>query len=115
MSTALVDPEGFPRSDIDVAGVRMARQQMNRLKNDLTAVVDEMALLLQRGLPVTTVTNSTSDSNGATQEQEPESATTTAPFARVDQVANNSPAQLAVSLSHSSIYRNVTRLMNVWK
>lgn len=37
MDTPLVDREGFPRADIDVAGVRTARVQVIRLRNDLKA------------------------------------------------------------------------------
>lgn len=53
MDTPLVDPEGYPRSDIDVATVRTARAQIIRLRNDLKRTIDDMAALLERGIPST--------------------------------------------------------------
>lgn len=48
MRTALIDAEGFPRADMDVAAVRNARVALLRLRNDEQVVRDQMALLLQR-------------------------------------------------------------------
>ncbi|KAK9233771.1 hypothetical protein V1525DRAFT_415415 [Lipomyces kononenkoae] len=39
MNTPLITPDGFPRSDIDVAQVRITRARIIRLKNDLKAVM----------------------------------------------------------------------------
>jgi 26S proteasome non-ATPase regulatory subunit 9 len=47
MSSPLVDPEGFPRADIDVYTVRHARAALVRLRNDHRAVVEEMGRVLQ--------------------------------------------------------------------
>ncbi|KAI5450574.1 putative 26S proteasome regulatory subunit [Naganishia albida] len=47
MSSPLVDPEGFPRADIDVYTVRHARAAIVRLRNDHRAVVEEMGRVLQ--------------------------------------------------------------------
>lgn len=35
----LIDPEGYPRADIDIYKVRMARQTINRLRNDYNALL----------------------------------------------------------------------------
>lgn len=93
MATPLVDPEGFPRADIDVAGVRTARSQINRLRNDLKAVMDEMSRLLEKGLP-----RVAPEPTGAQVETvEPEVDEAKTPFAKVDGVFPNSPAASAVS------------------
>jgi 26S proteasome non-ATPase regulatory subunit 9 len=90
MATPLVDPQGFPRSDIDVAGIRTARHQINRLRNDLKACMNDMSLLLERGLPRV--------EGGQREEMEVEEEKVEMEgFARVDAVAPGSPADLAVS------------------
>lgn len=42
MNTPLVTPDGFPRSDIDVAQVRSTRTQIIRRKNDLKDVMKHL-------------------------------------------------------------------------
>lgn len=42
MNTPLVTPDGFPRSDIDVAQVRSVRTQIIRRKNDLKDVMKQL-------------------------------------------------------------------------
>lgn len=42
MTGELIDKEGYPRSDIDIYKVRLARQQINRLKNDYGALLVEI-------------------------------------------------------------------------
>ena len=92
MTMPLVDPEGFPRSDIDVAGVRTARMQINRLKNDLKAVVGEMAALLEKGLPRVEVgERETMEVDAVLEEGKPMA------FARLDGVFPGGPADTAVS------------------
>ena len=98
MSSPLVDPEGFPRSDIDVAGVRTARAQIIRLRNDLKGIIEEMGGLLQRGLP-----RREPVVEGVAREEVVETVQVgREPFARVDSVARGSPAELAVRLFSSS-------------
>lgn len=96
MDTPLVDREGFPRSDIDVAGVRTARVQIIRLRNDLKDVSREMEGLVHRGLP-----RGEEGANGAGGEDEhmqdgEEEGDGVKPFAKVDAVAPGSPAEAAV-------------------
>ncbi|KAK9370310.1 hypothetical protein V1509DRAFT_617394 [Lipomyces kononenkoae] len=46
MNTPLITPDGFPRSDIDVAQVRITRARIIRLKNDLKAVMSRIETAL---------------------------------------------------------------------
>ncbi|KAK9323021.1 hypothetical protein V1517DRAFT_321635 [Lipomyces orientalis] len=46
MSTPLITPDGFPRSDIDVAQVRITRTRIIRLRNDLKAVMSRIETTL---------------------------------------------------------------------
>ncbi|KAK4704773.1 26S proteasome regulatory subunit N4, partial [Phenoliferia sp. Uapishka_3] len=92
MATPLVDPEGFPRADIDVAGVRTARGQINRLRNDLKAVMDEMGKLLERGLP-----REEAKEGEKMEVEKVEVEEGKKPFAKVDGVFPASPAAVAVS------------------
>lgn len=97
MQTPLIDPQGFPRSDIDVAGVRTARMQIIRLRNDLQGVQGEMEKLVERGLPrgeegapeeEGDAVMREGAANGVQQEEKP--------FARIDGVFPGSPADSAV-------------------
>lgn len=89
MQTSLIDPEGFPRADIDVASIRTARVQIIRLRNDLKAVMEEMAALLERGLPKTS----------AVGMEVEEDVVIGVGFAKVNSVAKDSPAESAVRQS----------------
>ncbi|KAM0790304.1 hypothetical protein ACM66B_005605 [Microbotryomycetes sp. NB124-2] len=93
MSTLLIDREGFPRSDIDVAAVRTARHNIIRLRNDLKSCLTEMEQLVLEGLPRTSEQQ---------QEQQVDmdvdanrGTTSSAAFARVDGVFPGSPADNA--------------------
>ena len=85
MTESLVDLQGFPRTDIDVLGVRTARHHILRLSNDHKALMAQMSDLLtrihvqaaQEGLPPTPSSSSTG---------------VLVPFALVDGVAPESPA-----------------------
>ncbi|GAA5957849.1 hypothetical protein JCM3765_003786 [Sporobolomyces pararoseus] len=92
MSTPLVDPQGFPRSDIDVAAVRNARVEIIRGRNDLKDIEKEMEVLVQEGLARGDEETKTAKDEEAKEERPKES---TAPFAKVNSVAPDSPAKLA--------------------
>jgi len=101
MNTPLVDPEGFPRADIDVWAVRHARVRIIEIRNDLGNLVDEIATALTLVDKDDAASGSTSAdgklmTNGAhiNGSGVPEDLN---PFARVDEVAPNSPAASAVS------------------
>jgi 26S proteasome regulatory subunit N4 len=111
MSTPLIDPQGFPRSDIDVAQskvhiydkanfvVRTVRAQVIRLRNDHKDVM----LRIEKGLHALHQENR----NTVEAQPTPTAPTTVAPqlipFAIVNSVAVSSPAADAVSHHYGSL------------
>lgn len=96
MSTPLVDEEGFPRADIDIYAVRHARVRIIELRNDLTRIMDQIALALQNGgLNDDAASSSQVKLTNGVQSQS-NGDTSLRAFARVDGVAPNSPAAEAV-------------------
>lgn len=97
MSSPLVDPEGFPRADIDVYTVRHARAALVRLRNDHRAVVEEMARALGVVYAVQEGAGD-SDVGGRAETRSVEMGGEMArALARVNAVAPGSPAAQAVS------------------
>lgn len=86
LNSPLTDEDGFPRADIDVWAVRHARVRIIRLRNDLSSLVDKIAIALEH--------LHTSQSAGVTTDGETP-LPSLLPFAKVDAVAPHSPAQLA--------------------
>jgi 26S proteasome regulatory subunit N4 len=101
MNTPLVDPEGFPRADIDVWAVRHARVRIIEIRNDLKNLVDEIASALTLVDKDDAASGSTSaDGNSMTNGAHINGSGVPKdldPFARVDEVTPNSPAASAVS------------------
>ena len=102
MQSPLVDREGFPRADIDVFAVRHARVKIIELRNDMNAVINDIARALE-----TVHASPASDGDGR------ESGTSSGdgdmqPFAKVDGVAPASPAATAVSRLVLSFLDNIT-------
>ncbi|CAE7115512.1 unnamed protein product [Rhizoctonia solani] len=110
MSTRLVDPQGFPRADMDIVAVRSARVRVIELRNDRARLTDAIAQALvdvhnaaplnPPGAKINGVNGISGPSPAGTPE--PISAPQTlvqseslVPFARVDGVAPGSPAQHA--------------------
>lgn len=98
MNTPLLDPEGFPRSDIDIWAVRKARVRIIELRNDLRDITDEIGKALEGvyAKPTASSSSGSGSSNQSTQvqqqmdvAQEEEELT---PFARVNSVAPGGPA-----------------------
>ncbi|EMR09910.1 hypothetical protein PNEG_01670 [Pneumocystis murina B123] len=81
METSLIDAEGFPRSDINIVEVRMARARINRLKNDYRGLTDNMQTML----------HNINILNSPQVVQEP----VYQPFAKVNYIIHKSPADLA--------------------
>jgi 26S proteasome non-ATPase regulatory subunit 9 len=107
LDSPLTDGDGFPRADIDVWAVRHARVRIIRFRNDLSSLMDKIATALERV--------------HASQLARPETDAKTPPhsllpFAKVDAVAPNSPAQLAVScyLAQSPDTFNATKGTASW-
>lgn len=94
MQSPLVDPEGFPRADIDVWEVRHARVRIIELRNDLKDVMESIMKGLQ----------GVYDPARAPQQSQPDASNPSGlrPFAKVDGVAPSSPAAAAVSRSYPS-------------
>ncbi|TFY83374.1 hypothetical protein EWM64_g642, partial [Hericium alpestre] len=47
MTDPLLDREGFPRADMDLWAVRLARQRIIELRNDLSATMDAIGQTLE--------------------------------------------------------------------
>ncbi|KAG7528100.1 hypothetical protein FFLO_06414 [Filobasidium floriforme] len=101
MTTPLVDPEGFPRADIDVYAVRHARVSLNRLRNDHRDVVDRLGRVLEEVYAIGAVVEPRLNGAGAgkmVNGDGPGSGSSSAsvrPLARVNMVSENSPSATA--------------------
>lgn len=100
MQTPLVDREGFPRSDIDVAQVAVTRSRVIALRNDWKDLMDR----IEKGLHEWHANYQASDAyknpptTSSASSSEPPSTAPLAPqtpFATVDQVTPGSPAHEA--------------------
>ncbi|TRY74937.1 hypothetical protein TCAL_04578 [Tigriopus californicus] len=90
MEDNLVDSEGFPRNDIDVHQVRIARNKIIYLRNDLKDIMSEM----ERGLE--NIHEQTREGLGVAEPMETISLDChLEPFAHIDLVSPESPAHLA--------------------
>ncbi|KAF2211763.1 hypothetical protein CERZMDRAFT_112458 [Cercospora zeae-maydis SCOH1-5] len=94
MTTPLTTPDGFPRSDIDVAQIRTTRARVIRLKNDHKAVMKnlEEAVHEQFAAGKTPEEIPTQAAGGTTATAAP---VVEPPFARVNAVVPSSPAEQA--------------------
>ncbi|KAF8899717.1 hypothetical protein CPB85DRAFT_1327247 [Mucidula mucida] len=81
MQSPLVDPDGFPRADIDIYAVRGARVRVIELRNDLGGVMNKIGTALERVYDPAIVAQEAPSEEG---EQKP--------FAKVNGVAPGSPA-----------------------
>ncbi|WOO81170.1 26S proteasome non-ATPase regulatory subunit 9 [Vanrija pseudolonga] len=117
--TPLVDPEGYPRGDIDVYAIRHARAALARLYNDRSEVTRRLATALEQAFQP-----GASSSNGATAPAAPAAPPAAAinghrdnadasdipdvwpdrPIALVNSVADNSPAAAAGLQARDVIY-----------
>lgn len=101
MRQPLVDREGYPRDDLDVWAVRHARVRIIELRNDLAALMDEIAKTLEtvyRRSPPPPAGESSSRIGANISQGEATIAEQQQllPFARVNGVAPGSPATDAV-------------------
>ncbi|GAC72063.1 26S proteasome regulatory complex, subunit PSMD9 [Moesziomyces antarcticus T-34] len=87
MQTPLIDAQGFPLANKDLMAIRTARQRINVLRNDSHALRDRVAKLL--GLAINGDTLESSSTSSAQKKVDLDA------FARVNSVADSSPAQAA--------------------
>jgi 26S proteasome non-ATPase regulatory subunit 9 len=80
----LVDAEGFPRADIDLYNVRLARQRINCLQNDYKQLMDEIENNLYQ-----------LHANLRNKQEPPKRSFAHKPFLKVTQVDAESPSQEA--------------------
>lgn len=100
MDSPLVDPEGFPRSDIDVWAIRLARVKIIELRNDLSRLMDDIQKALEvvydPSLAPTVETSSNGPTTASTTTSTEALTPMLGPFARVDGVSPGSPAAESV-------------------
>jgi 26S proteasome non-ATPase regulatory subunit 9 len=107
MNTGLTTFDGFPRADIDVAQIRTTRARIVRLKNDYKDVMAKLEVAVHEhfaagksaeSLPAASNTAPSEAASTTGQAQQPTQPVSTAiepPFARVNTVVENSPADTA--------------------
>ncbi|CAG9464792.1 unnamed protein product [Pedinophyceae sp. YPF-701] len=95
----LVDREGFPRDDVDIPQIRTDRKRVIELRNDHKGIMKQLGELLtqlhaavKHEVPRPSAADAAQ--TGAAPPDAP-AAPATAPFAVIDQVAADSPAQAA--------------------
>ncbi|XP_033947268.1 26S proteasome non-ATPase regulatory subunit 9 [Pseudochaenichthys georgianus] len=88
---SLVDPEGFPRGDVNVYQIRTARHSISCLQNDHKDVMKEIEESLHQ-LHAREKAKQGGDASGGQEEPMEQQVTLHAPFARVDAVTQGSPA-----------------------
>ncbi|KDQ11081.1 hypothetical protein BOTBODRAFT_177562 [Botryobasidium botryosum FD-172 SS1] len=98
LHSPLLDPEGFPRADIDIVAVRRARVRIIELRNDLTAIMDKIKIALEavyqrKEMDGPVNVGQHADAPGQAAEQQKQDVPK--PFARVDGVLPQSPASVA--------------------
>lgn len=88
LTGALVDAEGYPRADIDLYKVRLARQQINCLRNDYKQVLNLIEIELAKiySAASTTIKNDSSNATNSLKGR---------PFCLITQVDTGSPASEA--------------------
>lgn len=100
MNTSLLTFDGFPRADIDVAQIRTTRARIIRLKNDHKAVMSKLEVAVQEQFAAGKVEEAAASANGIPLRSGTASASSAAPvveppFAKVNSVVPNSPAEQA--------------------
>lgn len=93
MHESLVDAEGYPRLDVDVYQVRHARHRIICLQNDHKAVMKEIEQCLHAFHANNKPPDWSASQDVEMADAEPQQNTT--PFAKVNEVSQNSPAELA--------------------
>ena len=102
MTTPLLTPDGFPRADLDVAQIRTTRAQIIRLKNDYKGIMAKLEVAVHEAFAAGKTIDAAAPANlrAATNGSEvatgaSRSSAIEPPFAKVNTVAPNSPAETA--------------------
>ena len=99
MNTSLTTPDGFPRSDIDVAQIRTTRARIIYLKNDHKAVMKSLEEAVHEqfatGKPVEQISTQNAQGSSAVSVAVAPAPVVEPPFARVNAVVPASPAEQA--------------------
>ncbi|KAK0520371.1 putative 26S proteasome regulatory subunit, partial [Tilletia horrida] len=107
LTSPLVDDEGFPRADIDIYAIRIARNRIAHLRNDRLAVTEQMAEAMRQAfleppggaggqsLQNGNHADSSSISSSSVGSSSGSSTVPLKPFARINSVSQGSPADLA--------------------
>ncbi|KAI0863311.1 hypothetical protein F4860DRAFT_81480 [Xylaria cubensis] len=99
METPLITRDGFPRADIDVAQIRTTRSRIIHLKNDYKDLMNAIEKHLHEHFAslqdIGDVASNPNPANQATMMGDSIPETLEAPFAKVNSVVANSPAEAA--------------------
>ncbi|OAR01653.1 hypothetical protein LLEC1_05013, partial [Akanthomyces lecanii] len=98
MNTPLLTSDGFPRSDLDVAQIRTTRARIIRLKNDYKEIMANVEKFLHEHFASAaegTQSNAPATVGASGILPDSDSQPLDQPFAKVNSVAANSPAELA--------------------
>ncbi|KFY31070.1 hypothetical protein V493_01434 [Pseudogymnoascus sp. VKM F-4281 (FW-2241)] len=114
MNTNLMTPDGFPRADLDVAQIRTTRSRIIHLKNDYKALMEviekavhaHFEFLQANPLPESEAPKpATTNGLHSTEPPRPRPPVLETPFARVNSVVADSPADEA-GLKAGDLIRN---------
>lgn len=100
MHTALIDAQGFPLANKDLMAIRSAKQRINALRNDRKAVRERISKLLELAINGDAVEQTSARSKAEAGKSEERKA-----FAKVNSVAESSPAQTAGLIEGDQIIR----------
>lgn len=105
MQTPLLTPDGYPRSDIDVAQIRTTRSKIIHLKNDYKWTMEKIEKGLHEhheNMANQPAAASNTNGNSGTERSHVNGVTpistassVEAPFAKVNSIAGSSPAEAA--------------------
>lgn len=111
LHTPLVDPQGFPRADIDVYAVRHARVRIIELRNDMESVMNQLAKALEGVYDPRNGGNITEDLQNNGSVSTGEASEDRKVFAKVDGVAPGSPAAQAVRSFDSVVMQIILKFI----
>lgn len=91
MDTVLLTEDGFPRSDVDVLQITLARRNINMLRNDLSKVINQSHILLNGHF----ANNQTSQKVDSFNQKTSSGTDSIIPFAIISEIIPGSPVERA--------------------